>query len=174
MQTYTHAMVGLAVGMAIAPHNAILQEFCVVGSVAPDLSVGPFYLIDRVKGRVPTFANWPQWLPLVEAAHSLIIWSLVVLIALISTWIWGNQWLLMLCAGGLMHTIIDLPTHNGRQKSIYTEWDSAGFLWPWKFKLGKIFGIYEYRGHDYPGLILKWPEAIFLTIVIIAVIYLRR
>lgn len=171
MQTYTHVMVGLAVGMAIAPNNGQIQAACVVGSCLPDITIVPLYLIDRAKGRVLTFANWSQWLPLVEAIHSLIIWLLALLIVVISTWMWGNQWLVMLCAGGLIHIIIDLPTHGGLWKNRYTELD-VGFLWPWKFKLGKLFGIYEYRDLRNPGLIPKWPEAIFLAAVIIVAIYL--
>lgn len=173
LQIYTHAAIGLGVGMMVAPHNAPVQAACVIGSCLPDITIAPFYTIDRLKGGVPSFASWPRALIICELAHSLPFWMTMLLLGAISRLVWGNPFLAAWSLGVLSHIIIDAPTHGGRAINHYAAADNLGFLWPWKFKLGKILGFYEYRDLDYPGLLPKWPETIFLGAIFAVIIWVR-
>lgn len=168
MQIYTHAAFGLLVGTVLFPHNAPAQITCIAGAVTPDIGIAPFYLADRRKRRQPSFANWPRGLILAEAMHSIPLWCITCLIL---EWLFTAP-LLAFCLGGISHTMIDSYTHGDRGQNRYAAADNVGFLWPWKFKLGKILGFYEYRDLNYPGLLPKWPETIVLIIVIVGTIYL--
>jgi hypothetical protein len=173
LQIYTHAAVGLLAGIVVFPHNAPAQIACIAGADGPDNSIPPSCLAYRWKNRQPSFANWPRGLIFAEAMHSIPLWCVASLIIerLFIIGI-GGPYLLAFLLGGLSHAMVDSYTHGGRGHNIYTANDNVGFLWPWKFKLGRILGFYEYRDPNYPGLLPKWPEAMFLSLVIVAIVWL--
>lgn len=144
MQTYTHFLVGGALGCSLFPTSTLAQFSCACGGVVPDLVLLPKYVLDRIRGR-QAFTEQSSWLLLIkELSHSIPFWGVLWLIcwyfvagAAPLVWKIGNAFLL----GFLSHLIIDALTHCG-EKFRSTD---QGMLWPLKLKLGALVGLWEYR-----------------------------
>ena len=137
MQTYTHLLIGAALGATLAPDDPVAQGACAAGAMLPDLAQVPSYLIDKLQGRQPLAAVRPEVLRAKFAAHSILVWAVLLAAALAVGW----APLVLFGIGGLSHPLVDALTHKDEK---YWEND-AGFLWPFPLRLARYTGLWEYR-----------------------------
>lgn len=164
MQPYTHFLVGVLLSRAF-PGEPIAQGACILGSVLPDLTMGPVLVLDRVKGnKTSSLTNKASWLQTtVEILHSIPV--LLTLAA--AAFKFDSYWMWALYVGIDSHISIDMCTHSGKEY----EKDDVTHLWPipTKIKLGHVLGFWEYR--NAPGDLCPKTEEIgfmiFLTFLII-------
>lgn len=156
MQPYTHFVIGAMAGAQI-DNNLISMFSCAVGGLMPDLYCVPYFIKEKLAGRQP-FQTEPNYLlTLKEISHSL---PLLAILTLISLFLPREVFLFFL--GADIHLLTDAFTHKS---PIYAKSDQ-GMLWPWKFKLSKATGVWDYRyGHG----ILK-PKPFELAVIIIFLI----
>ena len=136
MQTFTHAVVGVALGSLLFPESPVLTACLVFGSVAPDLVLVPEFIIDKLAGRVP-FSGELGFMRkfFLKPSHSMVLWSLLVWLG----WI-ISQPLWVLAIGGVLHLFIDLCSHGDPEMNRR----DPPYLWPiTKQKLH--VGNWEYR-----------------------------
>ena len=163
MRTYTHAVLGAALGAALFPDNSFFQGSFAVGAMIPDLVMVPQYLIDVAVGRKPMTAQSRRFIMMKELSHSIPLWTIATLGMFITTWLWpsflaSSVWAITI--GGLSHLPVDILTHTspGFAK------DDLGMLWPFKTRL-RING-WDYR-KDYGDLTPKTFEAIIDILAIL-------
>jgi len=108
VQTYTHILIGAAVGACLDPADLAAQGARAAGAMLPDAAQVPSYLLDRLKGRKPLAAVSRAVLRAKFAAHSLIVWSALLALAFTV----GGSIFLAFCVGGLSHPLVDLLTHK--------------------------------------------------------------
>ncbi|MDH3684908.1 MAG: metal-dependent hydrolase, partial [Myxococcales bacterium] len=122
MQTYTHLLIGAALGACLHPSDLVAQGACAAGAMLPDVAQVPSYLLDRSKGRQPLATVRPEVLRAKFAAHSLLVWATLLAVACVVGW----PPFLAFCAGGLSHPLVDALTH--KEEKYWA--NDAGFLWP--------------------------------------------
>jgi membrane-bound metal-dependent hydrolase YbcI (DUF457 family) len=137
LQTYTHILIGSALGACLHPGDLTAQGACVFGALLPDVAQVPSYLVDRARGRQPLATVRPEVLRVKFAAHSILVWGTLLGAALAVGWIP----FVAFCTGGLSHPLVDALTHKDAR---YREND-AGFLWPLSLRLARYTGLWEYR-----------------------------
>ncbi len=140
MQTYTHAVLGAALGATLFPDNLVLQGSCAVGAMVPDLVYVPQYLIDVAIRRKPLTTLSRRLLTVREVSHSIPFWTAAVMGMSIVASIWPNFLSAMawsITIGGLTHPPIDVFTHNDPLLGSY------GMLWPFRIRLR--IGSWDYR-----------------------------
>ncbi len=150
MQTYTHALLGGCLGIALFPQLPSVQFACIAGSVLPDVVQMPKYLLDKMRNKKP-LEHVPNSIVLLKnMAHSLLFWGALSLIA----WYSSVSVVVACCIGGLVHCMVDALTHCDPKYKY-----DAGFLWPLNIQLADYTGIWDYR-IDHGVLWPKLPEAI--------------
>lgn len=165
MQTYTHAIVGLALGVTFFRNNPVAQLACAATAMVPDLVMVPQFINDRLAGREPLKIQSKFLLFLKEVGHSLVVWAALAALVL---WFVPPELKaigLAITLGGFSHGFIDVFTHGSGPKETRPYWDTdLTFVWPLPFDL-RPCGIWEYR-HTPPDLVPK----LFEMIVILALI----
>jgi membrane-bound metal-dependent hydrolase YbcI (DUF457 family) len=137
----THALAGIALAVA-STDNLLMGAALTAGAVAPD-SVTFFTLFLKKSPDGKSFANGiPKWLRLgIEASHNLFVWTTLILMS----WTfsdWFDGWLGLLVAfsiGGLLHVIIDVFTHGGK------EFFKTDCKYAWPIADLRSLGFCEYR-----------------------------
>lgn len=168
MQTYTHLVIGGALGAWLFPNSWSAQAACVGAAVLPDLVMIPVFLKDKLAGRQPMQNQSSALMVLKEIGHSLLLW----LGLLICSWGWYevsdtqlSLWLLAAAVSGVSHVAIDIFTHGRGPKPARPYWETdLKFLWPTKIDL-RPMGLWEYRyGH---GILRPKPfEAVVLVLAL--------
>lgn len=160
MQTYTHALIGGALGAMIfdsVPKQVVL----IVGSVLPDLVMVPLFILDKIKGRKALAEQGYLTRNSKEISHSLPLSLFCLLSTGLFSWNTYTDLLAVFFMAMATHIVMDGLTHCGEK---YKTTDQS-CLWPWKSpKLGSICGIWEYR---YDHGVLK-PKPLELLICVIA------
>lgn len=134
MQTYTHALVGVAAGISFFPDNYFAQGVCAVSSVAPDAISALQFFIDKLQRKKAFSEETKGRIFLRSISHSF--WFLLA--AIIASALSGNYMLIAFCAGAGAHLMLDFLTHKGKE---YQATDQM-FFWPLSIKLS---GVWEYR-----------------------------
>lgn len=155
MQTYTHLLIGGALGSILCPGNYLLQGAIITGSIAPDLVMVPSFALAKLRGEQPMVNQGPMTILLKEISHSLPLTFLIIgaLLGLnVSGLFYGA--IFAFTFGMMVHIIIDILTHG---KS--TPWDAdQSCIWPFQKMTGKLgthFGIWDYRYG--PGILRPKP-----------------
>ncbi len=165
--TLTHLLVGVPVGWTFGwtffPDTYYLGIlFCAGASIAPDLVMVPQFAFDRFRGRKALKKQSSTMMFWKEVGHSLPLWGTFTLVALFLP-----LWILSAAIGGLLHAVIDVPTHGkGTRKDRQDPenpdinfWDTdATYMWPTRMDL-RPFGLCEYR-RGTGNLKPKWPELV--------------
>lgn len=158
MQTYTHAVLGAALGATLFPDNLILQGSCAIGATIPDIVYMPQYLVDVAIGRKPLTTLSKRLLVIREVSHSIPFWMVAALATFTISSIWPNLftsfgWAVTI--GGLTHPPIDVFTHNNPDLGSY------GMLWPFETRLR--VGSWDYRKSH--GNLTPKPFEVFVLVV---------
>lgn len=154
MQTYTHLLMGAAAGAVLYPGNLKAQGAIIVGSVLPDLTMIPSYIMDVLKGRIPMAQQGKGTVLAKEIGHSILITLPLFLLS--------NGSVKALFLGILLHIVIDILTHGDIGKADQT------FVWPlqrWLSNPAKIFAVWDYRRG--PGILIPKPFEIGFCIICI-------
>lgn len=159
MQTYTHALVGVAAGISFFPDNYFAQAACAVSSVAPDAISALQFFADKLQKRRAFSEETKGRIFLRSISHSF--W--ILLAAIMASALTGDYILIAFCVGAGSHLIIDILTHNGKE---YQATDQK-FFWPLSVKLPSVW---EYRyGH---GILRPKPfEAIVVLLLVSYISY---
>ena len=134
MQTYTHALVGVAAGISFFPDNHFAQAACVAGSIAPDGISALQFFIDKLQEREAFSKETKGRIFLRSISHSFWLLLAVVIAGVLA----GNDIVIAFCTGTGSHLIIDMLTHKGKE---YQSTDQK-FFWPLNANLP---GVWEYR-----------------------------
>ncbi len=150
-----HLAWGLA-GVTMFPESAPFQIAWFAGSLAPDGPATLQSIADRLRGKPELPEQSPEFLKVQEIVNTIPVWGLLTVCShLFSP-------LFPLFAAYLIHLIVDVFTHCGEE---YEATDPS-YLWPLdKPRLGKVFGLWEYRN----GVGLKMPkvpELVFSAIIL--------
>ena len=157
MQTYTHALGGVAAVISLFPDNHLAQAACAISSVAPDVISALQFFVDKLQGRKAFSKETKGRILLRSISHSFWL-LLTVIIASVLT---GNDILIALCVGAGSHLVIDILTHKGK------EYQATGqkFFWPLNVN---PFGVWEYRyGH---GIFRPKPFEFIVVLLLISYI----
>lgn len=153
MHTYTHLDIGINLGLTLFPHSPLKQAACAVASVLPDLVMVPKFVMDKCRGRPPLEYQSPMLMALKQCSHSLVLWMLVGIVAMLVQDPLGSI-VLAFSIGGVSHVVIDILTHKDQK---YRQHE-ATYLWPLPGSLQGL-AVYEYRIGT--GILLpKLPELI--------------
>jgi membrane-bound metal-dependent hydrolase YbcI (DUF457 family) len=158
VQTYTHGVIGVALGLLIFPQQPLAQLAFAVGAMTPDVVMIPAFALDRLKGRQALVAQGPLLRLAKNLSHSVLLWALLLAFVWYARSVvplWAAQMFIPFALGGLSHMAVDVFTHGdarlNRQDSLYFwplqsrpfnigTWDyryDHGVLWPLKpFELG--------------------------------------
>ncbi len=164
MQTYTHLAMGAALGLGLCPDQPLATVAFMVGSVAPDLSMVPAFIWDKLHGRQPLAVQTPMTMFLKNIGHHVGVWGIIAATASIVPTSLAAV-VLAFGLGGLIHIFVDMPSHNNPK---FADTD-ASYLWPAK---NPRFGSWDYRrGHGvlWPP---KWPEGLVLIVSVLATAFL--
>lgn len=154
MRTFSHALIALAAANRVK--RSSLLAFA-AGSVLPDLPLLTLTGVSLLSG--PSWAEGmtrmhdayetsPLWIGLHNAPHSLVVYGVATLVAMLLKPSFVKNLLLLAIAGAALHTVIDVFTHAGdgprflypfssfRFQSPVSYWDPAYF--------GRAFTIFEY------------------------------
>lgn len=158
-----HLAVGVA-GLALFPQSAPAQLAWFVGSLLPDTPAVLQSVADRLRGKPELTEQPPNFLRVQEIANSIPVWGLLTIF---SHFFFPP--LFPLFTAYLVHLAVDVLTHCGEE---YEATDPS-YLWPLdKPRLGKVFGLWEYRNGT--GLKMpKVPELVFSAAILAATIYFR-
>ena len=166
VQTYTHVVVGVALGTTLFHDNYPAQVACIISSVAPDVPAASQFLFDLLHGRKPLEHQGNKLMLLQEISHSLPLWILLLLL----TWLLNFSWQVIgyaLAVGGIGHILIDVFTH-GKGSKEKRKFTGLTFIWPLQFDL-RTFGVWEYR--IYPGILRpKLPEVILILVCFVIIV----
>lgn len=164
MQTYTHLLLGTAMGKTLFHDEPMVNIVMIMaGSVLPDFVAIAKYVIDRMRGAPPLAKQGRKLLLIQEISNSIFLWGLGLVVTLYFS---SNQFVTLLIASYVTHLIIDRLTHGGKE---YMETDPS-FMWPLPGKVLRGFGVLEYRyGHAvlWP---VKWWEGIVNMVAILLII----
>ena len=157
MRSFSHILMtaGLAKNKKLAKANYIAF---VAGSIIPDLPLialsSSLFLQYSEQAKAHeimhyNFENNPLWISLHNTPHSLVVLLPLLFIAWLLKRYKASQWLYWLALGAILHTVIDIFTHNSdgpkilfplswtiRFYSPISYWDPAHF--------GRAFSIFEY------------------------------
>lgn len=158
-----HLALGIA-GIALFPESAPAQLAWLVGSLLPDTPATLQSVADRLRGKPELTEQSRGFLLVQEIVNSIPVWGSL---AIFSHFFFPL--ILPLFAGYAIHLTVDIFTHCGKE---YAATDPS-YLWPLsKPRLGKVFGVWEYRNGT--GLKMpKVPELIFSVMVLAVTIYFR-
>ena len=183
MQTYTHAVVGAAIGgalMHLTPFKdlGLVPLAAIAGAIFPDVPIFCQMMLDIFWYKRSPFSNAKEqkgWMLLKELSHAQIM--MAILLVITST-LWGFKDLTgailgAFLIGAISHVVIDCMTHTGQ---MFRATDSH-FLWPinplfTKVKAADLFGIAEYR-YSFSNVVkLKPFEKVTITVSAILAICL--
>lgn len=155
MQTYTHLLIGAAVGALLYPNQALAPAAFTAGSIAPDIALIPLFVYDKIRHK-QALADQDQFTMIAkEISHSLPITAILAVILSQS----NDDFIKLLAiffAGMALHIMIDSLTHCGER---FRDTDQS-CVWPIPgLKLGAWVGLWEYR-YDHGVLKPKPLEAI--------------
>ena len=159
MQTYTHALVGVAAGISFFPDNHFAQATCVVGSITPDVISALQLFTDKLQRRKAFSEETKRRIFLRSISHSFWLLLAVVIAGVLT----GNDIVIAFCAGAGSHLVIDMLTHKGEE---YQPTDQK-FFWPLNANLP---GVWEYRyGH---GQGIFRPKPFELVVCLLFIFYI--
>lgn len=161
VQTYTHLLIGGAIGAVWFREDPAAQASLVIGSCAPDLVMVPSFLLDKVRGRVPLKEQGPAVIAMKKASHSIPL----------SLFFWLFPWPLqqslgIFFAAVFLHACIDELTHGIGAAKICDE----SCFWPFTLEfegLRQKIGIWEYRYG--PGVLRPKPLEAFICLVLLVI-----
>ncbi len=164
MQTYTHFVVGGALGAAVFPHDFVTQLACAAGATFPDIPLVIQFAYDKLKG-VPPMSNESRFTVLAKrATHSIAITAifsflLVGVAGLLKSKSQVTLTLIFLM-GIASHICIDMATHKNGES------DAADNCFYWPFSNAKNEGLWDYRIG--PGILRPKPfEQGFLGVFVL-------
>lgn len=165
MQTYTHLMMGAALGLGMFPNQPIAQLAIVAGSVAPDLSMIPAFAWDKLNGRQPLAVQTKLTMFLKNIGHNFWLWFLGTIIVARLAPLPIALVVFAFGIGGIIHLLVDLVSHNDPR----FEETEANLFWPMTKRPVGV-GHWDYRyGHG--KFRPKWPEVIVLALSAASAIY---
>lgn len=166
MQTYTHLAMGTALGLGLCPDQPLAIAALMVGSIAPDLSMVPAFMWDKLHGRQPLAVQTAMTMFLKNIGHNVAIWGMAVAAGTLMP---ASIFAIFLAfgLGGMIHILLDMFSHND-PKFRETE---AKYLWPITNEHIGI-GSWDYRrgaGILWPP---KWPEELVLIVSVLVTAFL--
>lgn len=158
MQTYTHLASAAAFAVLVAPHEPVMQAAFVIGAIAPDLTLVPEFVADRLAGRGALVRKSRVTELASEIGHSVPLWAVLTIVAFTLGWPVVVAAFLL---GGISHQVIDLFTHGDPNINRV----DATYIWPFPWRgLRGTRGIWDYRW----GVKAKlWPPKPFEAAVLI-------
>ena len=147
MFVYSHAVVGAALG-ALVRNTKSAMLWGAGGGVLPDVPMGVQIGITLLSGHSPWHIKWSSaTVTISDALHSLPLCSLLLVCG------WSRPQFRALALGLVSHSLMDAMTHT------VTPDFKASYMWPLKWQLGSLIGIWEYRRAK-DALVPKLPEVI--------------
>lgn len=150
MQTYTHMVIGGAVGAVCFLHEPVAQAAFILGAVIPDVPMIMLFGLDRIAGRSPLVEQSKGWIFAKNICQSFFLWAGFLIGGLL-----GSASLLALGLSGLVHILIDVLTHGD------SKYNGNDGTYAWPLHLESIAG-WDYRH----GTGILWPPKIFEATVL--------
>ncbi len=165
MQTLTHVFIGAALGVTVFPNDHWAQLACAVGAGAPDGTMVPQFIYDKIRGR-KALEDMPWFVKILgEITHSFVI--LAIVCALGRTYVSAEDLPLSVvyafwafCLGWLSHIVIDIFTHGDAEKFPFDyshlwplPWPIRVTWWDYRYDSGKLWPLKPFENAVFWGSI---------------------